>query len=153
MSPSQRQTMYTMYWSCSATSEHWPSGTTIRLARSGLAVATVQQLIVTDPGIHTTDAPFAMHSNFWRAAHAHSASGEVSVNGGVPVAMALQQLRYQVGHALIRPPAPNSSRMNFSVGTGNFLLFPRGTNIRRDKVCSMRERLAGLLRYYHQEAA
>jgi putative transposase len=33
------------------------------------------------------------------------------------------------------------------------LLFPRGTNIRRDGPVRCRERLAGLLRYYHQEAA
>jgi transposase InsO family protein len=38
-------------------------------------------------------------------------------------------------------------------GKGNVLLFPRGTNIRRDKPIRCRERLGGLLRYYHQEAA
>ena len=38
-------------------------------------------------------------------------------------------------------------------GRGNVLLFPRGTNIRRDRPVRCRERLAGLLRYYHQEAA
>ena len=39
-------------------------------------------------------------------------------------------------------------------GRGNVLLFPRGTNIRRDGSVRCRERLAGLLRYYHhQEAA
>jgi len=38
-------------------------------------------------------------------------------------------------------------------GKGNVLLFPRGTNIRRDKPIQCRERLGGLLRYYHQEAA
>src|ERR1700730_14945986 len=38
-------------------------------------------------------------------------------------------------------------------GKGNVLLFPRGTNIRRDGPVRCRERLAGLLRYYHQEAA
>ena len=38
-------------------------------------------------------------------------------------------------------------------GRGNVLLFPRGTNIRRDGPVRCRERLAGLLRYYHQEAA
>ena len=38
-------------------------------------------------------------------------------------------------------------------GRGNVLLFPRGTNIRRDGPVQCRERLAGLLRYYHQEAA
>ena len=39
------------------------------------------------------------------------------------------------------------------LGRGNVLLFPRGTNIRRDGPVRCRERLAGLLRYYHQEAA
>jgi len=38
-------------------------------------------------------------------------------------------------------------------GKGNVLLFPRGTNIRRDGPVQCRERLGGLLRYYHQEAA
>jgi putative transposase len=38
-------------------------------------------------------------------------------------------------------------------GKGNVLLFPRGTNIRRDRSVLCRERLGGLLRYYHQEAA
>jgi transposase InsO family protein len=38
-------------------------------------------------------------------------------------------------------------------GRGNVLLFPRGTNIRRDGPVRCRERLAGPLRYYHQEAA
>jgi len=38
-------------------------------------------------------------------------------------------------------------------GRGNVLLFPRGTNIRREGPVRCRERLAGLLRYYHQEAA
>jgi transposase InsO family protein len=38
-------------------------------------------------------------------------------------------------------------------GRGNVLLFPRGTNIRRDGPVRCRERLAGLLCYYHQEAA
>ncbi len=38
-------------------------------------------------------------------------------------------------------------------GRGNVLLFPRGTNIRRDGPVRCRERLAGLLRYCHQEAA
>ncbi len=38
-------------------------------------------------------------------------------------------------------------------GRGNVLLFPRGTNIRRDGPVRCRERLAGLLRYYHHEAA
>jgi putative transposase len=38
-------------------------------------------------------------------------------------------------------------------GKGNALLFPRGTNIRRDGPVQCRERLGGLLRYYHQEAA
>jgi hypothetical protein len=35
----------------------------------------------------------------------------------------------------------------------NVLLFPRGTNIRCDGLVQCRERLVGLLRYYHQEAA
>jgi hypothetical protein len=38
-------------------------------------------------------------------------------------------------------------------GKGNVVLFPRGTNIRRDRSVQCRERLGGLLRYYHQEAA
>ena len=38
-------------------------------------------------------------------------------------------------------------------GKGNVLLFPRGTNIRCDGHVQCRERLGGLLRYYHQEAA
>ena len=37
-------------------------------------------------------------------------------------------------------------------GRGNVLLFPRGTIIRRDRSVLCRERLGGLLRYYHQEA-
>ena len=38
-------------------------------------------------------------------------------------------------------------------GKGNVLLFPRGTHICRDGPVQCRERLGGLLRYYHQEAA
>lgn len=38
-------------------------------------------------------------------------------------------------------------------GKCNALLFPRGTNIRRDGPIQCRERLGGVLRYYHQEAA
>ena len=38
-------------------------------------------------------------------------------------------------------------------GKGNVLLVPRGTSIRRDRSVQCRERLGGLLRYYHQEAA
>ena len=38
-------------------------------------------------------------------------------------------------------------------GKGNVLLFPRGMNVRRDRPVQRRERLSGLLRYYHQEAA
>jgi transposase InsO family protein len=38
-------------------------------------------------------------------------------------------------------------------GKGNVLLFPRGTNICRDGPVRCSERLGGLLRYYHQEAA
>jgi putative transposase len=38
-------------------------------------------------------------------------------------------------------------------GRGNVLLFPRGTNARRDGPLQCRERLGGLLRYYHREAA
>jgi transposase InsO family protein len=38
-------------------------------------------------------------------------------------------------------------------GKGNVLLFPRDTNIRRAGPVQCRERLGGLLRYYHQEAA
>jgi hypothetical protein len=38
-------------------------------------------------------------------------------------------------------------------GKGNVLRFPRDTNIRREGPVQCRERLGGLLRYYHQEAA
>ncbi len=38
-------------------------------------------------------------------------------------------------------------------GKGNVLLFPRATHICRDGPVQCRERLGGLLRYYHQEAA
>jgi putative transposase len=38
-------------------------------------------------------------------------------------------------------------------GKGNILLFPRDTNIRRDGPVQCRERVGGLLRYYHREAA
>jgi putative transposase len=38
-------------------------------------------------------------------------------------------------------------------GKGNVLLFPRATNARRDGPLQCRERLGGLLRYYHREAA
>jgi hypothetical protein len=38
-------------------------------------------------------------------------------------------------------------------GKGNILLFPRDTDIRREQPVQCRERLGGLLRYYHQEAA
>jgi putative transposase len=37
-------------------------------------------------------------------------------------------------------------------GKGNVLLFPRSANTRRDGHVQCRERLGGLLRYYHQEA-
>jgi len=38
-------------------------------------------------------------------------------------------------------------------GKGNVLLFPRDADIRRERPVQCRERLGGLLRYYHQEAA
>src|SRR5262249_44706602 len=38
-------------------------------------------------------------------------------------------------------------------GKGNVLLFPRSANTRREGHVQCRERLGGLLRYYHQEAA
>jgi putative transposase len=38
-------------------------------------------------------------------------------------------------------------------GKGNILLFPRKTDVRRERPVQCRERLGGLLRYYHQEAA
>ena len=39
-------------------------------------------------------------------------------------------------------------------GKGNVLLFPRDTDTRREQQpVQCRERLGGLLRYYHQEAA
>ena len=38
-------------------------------------------------------------------------------------------------------------------GKGNVLLFPRSANTRRDRHVQCCERLGGLLRYYHQEAA
>ena len=38
-------------------------------------------------------------------------------------------------------------------GKGNVLLFPRDPDIHREQLMQCRERLGGLLRYYHQEAA
>jgi integrase-like protein len=38
-------------------------------------------------------------------------------------------------------------------GKGNVLLFPGDTHVRREGPVQCRERLGGLLRYYHQEAA
>jgi len=38
-------------------------------------------------------------------------------------------------------------------GKGNVLLFPRDTDVDREGPVQCRERLGGLLRYYHQEAA
>ena len=38
-------------------------------------------------------------------------------------------------------------------GKGNALLFPRATNQQREGPVRCRERLGGLLRYYHREAA
>jgi putative transposase len=38
-------------------------------------------------------------------------------------------------------------------GKGNVLLFPRATNARREQPVQCRDRLGGLLRYYHREAA
>ena len=38
-------------------------------------------------------------------------------------------------------------------GKGNILLFPRATGQQREGPVKCRERLGGLLRYYHQEAA
>ena len=38
-------------------------------------------------------------------------------------------------------------------GKGNALLFPRVMEARRDNPLQCRERLGGLLRYYHQNAA
>ena len=38
-------------------------------------------------------------------------------------------------------------------GKGNVLLFPSDTNIHREGTVQCRERLGGLLRYYHQVAA
>jgi hypothetical protein len=38
-------------------------------------------------------------------------------------------------------------------GKGNILLFPRATDRQREGPVSCRERMGGLLRYYHQEAA
>jgi hypothetical protein len=38
-------------------------------------------------------------------------------------------------------------------GKGNILLFPRRANSHPEKPVQCRERLGGLLRYYHQEAA
>ena len=38
-------------------------------------------------------------------------------------------------------------------GKGNILLFPRDMDVRREGSVQCRERLGGLLRYYHQEAA
>ena len=38
-------------------------------------------------------------------------------------------------------------------GKGNVLLFPRNTDQQREGPVRCRERLGGLLRYYHREAA
>jgi hypothetical protein len=38
-------------------------------------------------------------------------------------------------------------------GKDNVLLFPRHTDVHREGPVQCRERLGGLLRYYHQEAA
>ena len=38
-------------------------------------------------------------------------------------------------------------------GKGNVLLFPQDTDICRERLVQSRERLGGLLRYYHREAA
>jgi putative transposase len=38
-------------------------------------------------------------------------------------------------------------------GKGNVLLFPRNRDLDRERRVQCRERLGGLLRYYHQEAA
>jgi putative transposase len=38
-------------------------------------------------------------------------------------------------------------------GKSNVLLFPQVTKTRCDKAVECRERLGGLLRYYHQDAA
>ena len=38
-------------------------------------------------------------------------------------------------------------------GKDNVLLFPRDTDVHREGPVQCRERLGGLLRYYHQEAA
>jgi hypothetical protein len=38
-------------------------------------------------------------------------------------------------------------------GKGNVPLFPRGTHIRPDEPVQCRQRLGGLLRYYHRQAA
>jgi hypothetical protein len=38
-------------------------------------------------------------------------------------------------------------------GKGNVLLFPRNRHLDRERCVQCRERLGGLLRYYHQEAA
>ena len=38
-------------------------------------------------------------------------------------------------------------------GKGNLLLFPGDTDVHREAPVQCRERLGGLLRYYHQEAA
>jgi putative transposase len=38
-------------------------------------------------------------------------------------------------------------------GKGNVLLFPQDSDIRHAQTMQCRERLGGLLRYYHQEAA
>jgi putative transposase len=38
-------------------------------------------------------------------------------------------------------------------GKSNILLFPRATEMRRDRPLECRDRLGGLLRYYHRDAA
>jgi hypothetical protein len=55
---------------------------------------------------------------------------------------------------LVADNSPDSRPFQFLDHTGNVLLFPRDTDIRHDlQPVQCRERLGGLLRYYHQEAA
>ena len=71
--------------------------------------------------------------------------------GGVPVQS------YTLWRALLATPAERIYRTFHAErnhqGKGNVLLFPRDTNIHRAGPVQCRERLGGLLRYYHQEAA
>jgi len=57
-----------------------------------------------------------------------------------------------IGMRMLKKLKLSNAKRNHQ-GKGNVLLFPRSANSRRDGHVQCRERLGGLLRYYHQEAA